>query len=242
MSFWQKVVNIGTSETRHETFPYTQPITLVVKGNSGDVEINTSETITHIEVILACHGVNAVTQLADIQIRYDSEQHRLEVISPEAKWTLLTSVDVTINAPAYTTINTTTAAGDINIDATATTIHCHTTAGDINVHGAAAQELTLTTTAGDIEVAHAAHQNTLQSTAGDIEVAVGQPATVHAKTTAGDIEVTIARGFVTDVNASTLSGEIKSGIQFGDTNSSDEPVTVTLELTSLSGDIQIKRK
>ena len=237
MSFWQKVVNIGTSETRHETFPYTQPITLVIKGNSGDIEITTSETSTAIEVILDCHGMNATQQLGDIQVRYDSEQHRLEVISPEAKWTLLTSVDVTINAPAYMTINTTTAAGDIDIDASATTIHCH-----IDVHGAAAQELTLTTTAGDIEVAHVARQNTLQSTAGDIEVAVGQPATVHAKTTAGDIEVTIARGFVTDVNASTLSGEIKSDIQFGGTGPSDEPVTVILELTTLSGDIQIKRK
>ncbi len=241
MSFWRKVVNIGTSETRHETFPYTQPITLVVKGNSGDIEITTS-TGTSIEVILDCHGMNATQQLGDIQVRYDSGQHRLEVISPEAKWTLSTSVDVTINAPAYMTINTTTAAGDIDIDATATTIHCHTNAGDIDVHGAAAQELTLTTTAGDIEVAHAARQNKLQSTAGDIEVAVGQPATVHAKTTAGDIEVIIARGFVTEVNASTLSGEIKSDIQFGGTDPSDEPVTVTLELTTLSGDIQIKRK
>jgi hypothetical protein len=139
MSFWQKVVNIGTSETRHETFPYTQPIILVVKGNSGDIEITTS-TGTSIEVILDCHGMNATQQLGDIQVRYDSELHRLEVISPESKWALLTSVDVTINAPAYMTINTTTAAGDIDIDATATTIQCHTTAGDIDVHGAAAQE------------------------------------------------------------------------------------------------------
>jgi DUF4097 and DUF4098 domain-containing protein YvlB len=241
MSFWQKVVNIGTNETRHDTFPYTQPITLVVTGNSGDIEISTS-TGTDIEVTLHSHGMNAAKQLADIQVRYDSESHRLEVSAPEAKWALLTSVDVTINAPAYMTINTTTAAGDIDIDATATTIHCHTTAGDIDVHGAAAQELTLTTTAGDIAVAHAARQNKFQSTAGDIEVAVGQPATVHAKTTAGDIEVTIARGFVTDVNASTLSGEISSDIQFGGTGPSDEPVTVVLELTTLSGDIQIKRK
>lgn len=110
------------------------------------------------------------------------------------------------------------------------------------VHRAGAQELTLTTTAGDVEVAHAAHQNTLKSTAGDIEVTVTQPATVHAKTTAGDIEVTIARGYVTDVNASTLSGEISSDIQFGGTGTSDEPVTVMLELTTLSGDIQIKRR
>jgi len=241
MSFWQKVVNIGTNETRHDTFPYTQPITLVVTGNSGDIEISTS-TGTDIEVTLHSHGMNAAKQLADIQVRYDSESHRLEVSAPEAKWALLTSVDVTINAPAYMTINTTTAAGDIDIDATATTIHCHTTAGDIDVHGAAAQELTLTTTAGDIAVAHAAHQNKFQSTAGDIEVAVGQPATVHAKTTAGDIEVTIARGFMTDVNASTLSGEISSDIQFGGTGTSDEPVTVMLELTTLSGDIQIKRR
>lgn len=64
----------------------------------------------------------------------------------------------------------------------------------------------------------------------------------HAKTTAGDIEISIARGFVTDVNASTLSGEITSAIQFGGTNNSDEPVTVMLELTALSEDIQIKRK
>jgi len=64
----------------------------------------------------------------------------------------------------------------------------------------------------------------------------------YAKTTAGDIEISIARGFVTDVNASTLSGEITSAIQFGGTGTSDEPVTVMLELTTLSGDIQIKRK
>ena len=224
MSFWQKVVNIGTSETRHDTFPYTQPITLVVTGNSGDIEISTS-TGTDIEVTLHGHGMNAAKQLADIQVRYDSESHRLEVSAPEAKWALLTAVDVTISAPGYISINTSTAAGDIDIAATATTIQCRTTAGDIEVNGAPADELILITTAGDIEVA-----------------VVGQPATVHAKTTAGDIEISIARGFVTDVNASTLSGEITSDIQFGGTNNSDEPVTVTLELTSLSGDIQIKRK
>jgi hypothetical protein len=61
----------------------------------------------------------------------------------------------------------------------------------------------------------------------------------YAKTTAGDIEISIARGFVTDVNASTLSGEITSAIQFGGTNNSDEPVTVTLELTSLSGILRL---
>ena len=241
MSFWQKVVNIGTSETRHDAFPYTQPITIIVTGNSGDIEISTS-TGTDIEVTLHSHGINAAKQLADMQVRYDSELHRLEVSAPEAKWTVLTAIDVTISAPAYTSITTTTAAGDIDIAATATIIQCRTTAGDIDVHGAAAQELTLTTTAGDIEVAQAATQTRLQSTAGDIEVAVGQPATVHAKTTAGDIEVTIARGFVTDVNASTLSGEITSDIQFGGTGTSDEPVTVMLELTTLSGDIQIKRR
>ncbi len=242
MSFWQKVVNIGTSETRHDAFPYTQPITIIVTGNSGDIEISTS-TGTDIEVTLHSHGINAAKQLADMQVRYDSELHRLEVSAPEAKWTVLTAIDVTISAPAYTSITTTTAAGDIDIAATATTIQCRTTAGDIDVHGAPADELVLTTTAGDIEVAQAATQTRLQSTAGDIEVAVvRQPATVHAKTTAGDIEISIARGFVTDVNASTLSGEITSAIQFGSTNNSDEPVTVTLELTSLSGDIEIKRK
>ena len=242
MSFWQKVVNIGTNETRHDAFPYTQPIAIIVTGNSGDIEISTS-TGTDIEVTLHSHGINAAKQLADMQVRYDNESHRLEVSAPEAKWTVLTAIDVTISAPAYTSITTTTAAGDIDIHATATTIQCRTTAGDIEVHGAPADELTLTTTAGDIEVAQAATQTMLQSTAGDIEVAVvGQPATVHAKTTAGDIEINIARGFVTDVNASTLSGEITSDIQFGSTHNSDEPVTVILELTSLSGDIEIKRK
>ena len=120
MSFWQKVVNIGTSETRHDAFPYTQPITIIVTGNSGDIEISTS-TGTDIEVTLHSHGINAAKQLADMQVRYDSELHRLEVSAPEAKWTVLTAIDVTISAPAYTSITTTTAAGDIDIAATATT-------------------------------------------------------------------------------------------------------------------------
>ena len=153
MSFWQKIANIGTSDARNEIlFPYTQPIAVLVNGNSGNIQITTTIS-EQIAVALHIHGINASQQLADTQIRYDSEQQRLEVISRDSQWAVHTSIDISISAPAFTTIHASTTAGNIEINAqNCTTIHASTTAGSITINAPDCTTIDTNTTAGNISI------------------------------------------------------------------------------------------
>ncbi|NDH68110.1 MAG: hypothetical protein EBY22_09480 [Gammaproteobacteria bacterium] len=171
MSFWQKIANIGTGDACNEiSFPYTQPIAVFVKGSSGNIKITTTIS-EQIEVALYIHGINASQQLADAQIQFDSAQQRLEVISRDSQWAVHTSIDISISAPAFTTIHANTTAGNIIIVApNCTTIDASTTAGSITINAPDCATIDANTTAGNISIYAPAASIQYHTAAGTIDI------------------------------------------------------------------------
>ena len=123
----------ATTIAHHHTFPFAQPITVVVKGSSGNVQITTANS-SQIDIMLRFHSVNALQQLTTTQIQFDEKLQRLEVICSDSPLEMQTPIEISIRAPAITTIHTSTTTGNIIINApNCTTIHTSTTAGNITI-------------------------------------------------------------------------------------------------------------
>ena len=76
---------------------------------------------------------------------------------------------------------------------------------------------------------------------GDIDVAIRQACQATITSASGDIDVRIQPGFLTDVDAKTLSGHIHSNLDFNATSNSSEPADIRLQLQSFSGDISVTK-
>lgn len=158
----------------------------------------------------------------------------------------------------YQSIQIRTANGDINVEGHADTLDIHSASGDVDVAdctqrtlrvvtasgdidaGTTSHSVQLTTASGDID-AVAAAQTTVTSASGDIDVAIRQACQATISSASGDIDVRIQPGFLTDVDAKTLSGHIHSNLDFNATSNSSEPADVRLQLQSFSGDISVTK-
>ena len=188
MSFWQKMIDIGSDARNEISFPYTLPIAVLVKGSSGNIQITTTIS-EQIEVALHIHGINASQQLADTQIRFDSAQQRLEVISRDSQWAVHTSIDISISAPAFTTIHANTTAGNITISApNCATIDASTTAGSITINAPECTTIDASTTAGNISIYAPAASIQYHTAAGTIDIHnTEQPITFSTTTRAPSV-------------------------------------------------------
>ncbi|MCX6016029.1 MAG: hypothetical protein NT020_10660 [Chloroflexales bacterium] len=153
MSFWQNTVNIGISDARNEIlFPYTQSIEVLVRGNSGNIQITTTNS-EQIAVKLHINGVNAAQQLANTQIQFDSTQQLLEVILGDSQLEMHTSIELSICAPAFTAIHTSSTTGNITLNAPdCTTIHTNTMAGKITINAPECTAIYTSTTTGTLTI------------------------------------------------------------------------------------------
>jgi hypothetical protein len=214
MSFWQKIANIGTSDARNEiSFPYTQPIAVFVNGNSGNIQITTTIS-EQIEVALHIHGINASQQLADAQIRFDSAQQRLEVISRDSQWAVYTSIDISISAPVFTTIHASTTAGNITISASnCATIDASTTAGSIAINAPECTTIDASTTAGNISIYAPAAIIQYHTAAGTIDIHdTAQPLTFSTPTRAArvagiDMQKAVAQPLTHNTPVAQVTGQ-----------------------------------
>lgn len=153
MSFLQKMVGIGSNDTRNTiVLPYSLPITALIKGNSGNIRITTAIS-KQIEVTFHIHGIHSSQQIGDVQFQFDTVQQRLEIISRESKLAVHTTIDIFISAPVISVIHASTTAGNITISAPeCTSITATTIAGDIRIIAPDCTTIHANTTAGNISI------------------------------------------------------------------------------------------
>lgn len=115
------------------------------------------------------------------------------------------------------------ASGDVRVDSAGSRIDVHTASGDVMVREAAA----------GCEVRTASGDQVLERLAG------GQ---VRLDTVSGDIVAGIAKGTNLEVDAQTLSGDLRSEIPLDEERSGGEGgSTVELRVRTVSGDLQLRR-
>jgi DUF4097 and DUF4098 domain-containing protein YvlB len=235
MVFWQT-----TQRKRREEYATADVITVQITGVSGDIRI---ESTNQAHAIVELSSSDEQT-LARSKVEYDEESRTLTIDMKSTKGGLMLfqwhNVDAHVMVPAHSDVKVNVASGDVDCHGQFGDVRINSASGDIDLEAAVVSSLHVKTASGDV-TAQAGAPTFVDVASGDIELMVRQPCQVEARTLSGDIEVKIQRGFVTEVNAQTLSGDICSNIKFDGESGAGEQVQVVLNISSLSGDIDIER-
>lgn len=235
MAFWQT-----TQRKRREEYATADVITVQITGASGDIRI---ESTNQAHAIVELSTSDEQT-LAQSKVVYDEASRTLTIDMKANKGGLMLfqwhDVDAHVIVPAHSDVKVNVASGDVDCHGQFGDMRINSASGDIDLKTAVVSSLHVKTASGDV-TAQAGAPTFVDVASGDIELMVRQPCQVEARTLSGDIEVKIQRGFITEVNAQTLSGDISSNIKFDGESGVGEQAQVVLNISSLSGDIDIER-
>jgi DUF4097 and DUF4098 domain-containing protein YvlB len=237
MIFWQT-----PQRKRREEYATADVITVQITGATGDIRI---ESTNQAHAIIELSSSDEQT-LSQSKVEYDEASRTLTITTgkPTKSGLMLFhvwhDVDAHVMIPAHSDVKVNVASGDVDCHGQFGDVRINTASGDIDLEAAIVSSLHVKTASGDV-TAQAGAPTFVDVASGDIELMVRQPCQVEARTLSGDIEVKIQRGFVTEVNAQTLSGDISSNIKFDGESGVGEYAQVVLNISSLSGDIDIER-
>ena len=150
------------------------------------------------------------------------------------------SGDVELEGP-FDNVSVVSVSGDVEVDEPCDTLDVRTTSGDVDARDVR-RSLRCRSASGDVGCRSAATTTEMMSASGDVDVAINQPGQVVIKVVSGDVRVKVARGLVVDVDATSISGDLSSNIDFD--AASDAPgdeVQVYVKVTTVSGDIRIDK-
>jgi DUF4097 and DUF4098 domain-containing protein YvlB len=142
-------------------------------------------------------------------------------------------------------VDVNTASGDLSVDKVSGSVSYHSASGDISAQ-AVGDGLEVKSASGDVHVGELTGDSTIQSVSGDISLMINAPLRLKANVVSGDIDLGIRRGLVVDIDASTMSGSLRSEIDFdgaadagGEVAQASAPVR--LQLKTVSGDVVVRR-
>ena len=148
-----------------------------------------------------------------------------------------------------------TASGDVSLAAAESEGQIVTVSGDVDV-GRAERPLSVRSVSGDVELGEVRSALTVSSTSGDVELKDVEAGDVRIQTISGDAKIAVARGTRVWIDATTISGDLRSELGLSDETpaaaaepSSDEDAAgadaegdvVPLQVKTVSGDVSIVR-
>ncbi len=165
----------------------------------------------------------------------------------------------------YGRVSARTASGDIRVEAVAGKLELKTASGDVHLERVEADNGSLVTVSGDVEIGHVEADLSLRTVSGDVEVGVirgpfGVSTTsgdinlrsleageLRIQTVSGDSRIGIGRGTRIWVDASSISGDMRSELTMGDDTAAEETEAeasgevVPVHVKSVSGDVSLVR-
>jgi hypothetical protein len=135
-----------------------------------------------------------------------------------------------------------TASGDVFVQAIETESALNTVSGDVGVKRIDAS-LTARTVSGDVELGRVRGPLLLSTTSGDVAVEAVEAGDVRIQTVSGDARVGVAQGTAVWMDATSVSGDLKSELGPGDDvpPESDGDEIVPLHVKTVSGDVAFVR-
>jgi len=132
------------------------------------------------------------------------------------------------------------ASGDLRLSTVEETLVAKTASGDVEVKtvGGPAEVYTVS---GDIRLGPAHHDVCARTASGDVDLAEVAAGDVNVRTVSGDITVAVRPGSRVAVDASSVSGSLRSDLDLSDPPVAGDGPLVELGLTSVSGDVHVRR-
>jgi hypothetical protein len=193
----------------------------VTLGDQVEVRV-TCPRGTALELSGAKTHVHVVGELGDVSVKTVSGDVRLESVRRK--------------------VEIKTASGDISMASVDGVAGLVTVSGDIEA-GRVAGELSVRAVSGDVVIGSLDGQLALSTTSGDASIEALVGGEVRAQTVSGDVRIGVGRGTRVWIDASSVSGDLRSDLGLGDEQpASDEgrPV-VPLYVKTVSGDVSIVR-
>jgi DUF4097 and DUF4098 domain-containing protein YvlB len=134
-----------------------------------------------------------------------------------------------------------TASGDVSVQTVEADANVVTVSGDVDIEGIEA-DLTARTVSGDVALGRVRAPLTLSTTSGDVAVKVVERGDVRIQSVSGDTRIGVAHGTGVWLDASSLSGDLKSELaDVQDVPADAEGEIVPLRVKSVSGDVSFVR-
>lgn len=185
----------------------------------------------------------------------------LKDLLKKRSWTELLShdVDVLVTLPANSSVEVTTASGDTNLDGDLNHVKVTSASGDVvagreigslDVRSASGDVtcvqvrdvLECRSASGDVHCSGSAIDSKVATASGDVVMTLTCAGNVVVRSVSGDVRIAVAGGLDVDVNGSSISGDVTSGIlldDVGDDPTSDNTVHITV--STVSGDLRLDR-
>jgi DUF4097 and DUF4098 domain-containing protein YvlB len=234
---------------RRETFAAPGPLRLDLSLPAGEIELDAApvaEAVVELELV---RGSEAAVEEARVELRGDELVVKVDHSQAEVR--------LRLQVPEGSALQAKTASGDVRARGRLGDAEVKSASGDVKLDAVGSLEAKLAS--GDLEVAHVAGEARVDSASGDVELGetaagvnvrtasgdqqVGSVAEgkVDLSSASGDIRVGIKRGSRLWVDARSMSGEVSSELEVGEDVPGDEGPLVELQVTAMSGDVQVVR-
>jgi DUF4097 and DUF4098 domain-containing protein YvlB len=185
-----------------------------------------------VEVLVTCpHGADLELSGASTTFRAEGRYGRVSVKTA--------SGDLELGTVAGK-LDVKTASGDVEIEAVESDGSVVTVSGDLEiarVDGA----LNVRTVSGDTKFGPVTRPLTVATTSGDVEAKALAGGDARVQTTSGDVRVAVASGTRVWIDATSVSGDLRSELALGDAPEEGAGDVVPVNVRTVSGDVSIVR-
>jgi hypothetical protein len=168
-------------------------------------------------------------------------------------------VDVRVTLPSGSSVEIATASGDSEIDGDVAHVKAATASGDVvvmtdvvtlDVKSASGDvrahrirdRMECQNASGNVQCTGAASTTVIRTASGDVDVVATKAGDISVRAVSGDVRIGVAPGLAVDVKGTSVSGEMASSIALdAEGDGASESETVTIEVTTVSGDVHINR-
>jgi DUF4097 and DUF4098 domain-containing protein YvlB len=235
---------------RTETFPTPEPPSLRINLPSGEIRIETSETA---ETSVVLTGPN------EDEARIEQRQNEIVVeIERKKLFGRGGDYDLVISAPngarvdahtasadvhgegRYGDVDVNSASGDVYFAAVEGRVDVNTASGDVQVR-AVGGDVRVNSASGDITIDEAENDAKIRTASGDITIRSAARGKIDINSASGDVQVGIRRGSSVYIDASSMSGDMKSELDVSDAPPQSDGPSVDFRARTMSGDVTVRR-
>lgn len=229
---------------RHEVFEIPAPI-VTVKQVSGTITVVPS-TDGRTSVRLSGSGKAAEELIATSQVERRGDQVLIVVAKQRRRFgrTVIIgrdyAVDIHLAVPPSASLQVATVSGHLTSTAPCTDARFSSVSGDVRIEGACTNAM-LNTVSGDLTFHGTFSTMVAKSVSGDMTITTSGGSELTVSSVSGDIDIHVVPGMGIDIEAKSLSGDLRSDIALDQEPSRSGEPTLRIFGKTISGDLHVQR-
>lgn len=145
-----------------------------------------------------------------------------------------------VSAGRVAALAVTSASGDVAVDAVERDLSVKTASGDV-VARTLGGVVAVHSVSGDVKLGHVAAACTVGAVSGDLLIESLVGGGLRANAVSGDVVVAVESGLRLWIDAQSVSGSMRSDLDFGDAPAGADEDVMELRIRTVSGDVHIRR-